>query len=274
MALRALVGAADVKNGIVFCNRKSEVDVVSKSLKAHGFDAAAIHGDLDQSVRTRTLESFRKGELRLLVASDVAARGLDIPDVSHVFNFDVPHHADDYVHRIGRTGRAGRSGQAFMIITPADSRGLDKVLKLTGKTPQEVVLDIDFSQVGSETRAGGRESPRGARSSRGRERGRPREVSDEAPAARAPAQDIATPRAEPVAALAPEPAKLTSQRQNAPRAAKPAARPAVSPAQTDGPARGRDRERDDDRAVVGFGSDTPAFLMRAPPRAGVVEKED
>ena len=107
LALRALVGQANVRNGIVFCNRKSEVDIVAKSLRSHGFDASPIHGDLDQSVRTRTLESFRKGELKLLVASDVAARGLDIPDVSHVFNYDVPHHADDYVHRIGRTGRAG-----------------------------------------------------------------------------------------------------------------------------------------------------------------------
>ena len=105
-ALRMLIERDDVKNGIVFCNRKSEVDTVAKSLRSHGFDAAAIHGDLDQSVRTRTLDAFRKGELRLLVASDVAARGLDIPDVSHVFNFDVPHHADDYIHRIGRTGRA------------------------------------------------------------------------------------------------------------------------------------------------------------------------
>src|SRR5471032_695637 len=134
-ALRALVGMAQVKNGIVFCNRKSEVDTVAKSLRSHGFDAAAIHGDLDQSVRTRTLDAFRKGELRLLVASDVAARGLDIPDVSHVFNYDVPHHADDYVHRIGRTGRAGRSGKTYMIITPADARNLDKVLKLIGVAP-------------------------------------------------------------------------------------------------------------------------------------------
>src|SRR5450755_2141801 len=118
LALRTLVGASNVKNGIVFCNRKSEVDVVAKSLKRHGFDASPIHGDLDQSMRTRTLEAFRTGELRLLVASDVAARGLDIPDVSHVFNFDVPHHADDYVHRIGRTGRAGRSGVAITIVAP------------------------------------------------------------------------------------------------------------------------------------------------------------
>src|SRR3954470_3887321 len=137
MALRALVGRADVRNGIVFCNRKSEVDVVAKSLKVHGLDAAPIHGDLDQSLRMKTLAAFRSGELKLLVASDVAARGLDIPDVSHVFNYDVPHHADDYVHRIGRTGRAGKSGDTYMIITPADARGLDKVLKLIGDNPKE-----------------------------------------------------------------------------------------------------------------------------------------
>lgn len=140
-ALRALIGRADVRNGIVFCNRKSEVDVVAKSLKQHGFDAAPIHGDLDQSLRTKTLAAFRSGELKLLVASDVAARGLDIPDVSHVFNYDVSHHADDYVHRIGRTGRAGKLGQTFMIVTPGDDRSLDKVLKLIKMDPEELVLD-------------------------------------------------------------------------------------------------------------------------------------
>ncbi|MCS6625116.1 DEAD/DEAH box helicase [Roseibacterium beibuensis] len=140
-ALRALIGRSDVKNGIVFCNRKSEVDVVAKSLKQHGFDAAPIHGDLDQSLRMKTLAAFRSGELKLLVASDVAARGLDIPDVSHVFNYDVSHHADDYVHRIGRTGRAGKTGQTFMIVTPADDRSLDKVLKLIKMAPEELVLD-------------------------------------------------------------------------------------------------------------------------------------
>jgi superfamily II DNA/RNA helicase len=109
--LRALIEAEGeaCTNAIIFCNRKIDVDVVAKSLKKHGFDAAPIHGDLDQSVRTRTLDGFRDGTLRFLVASDVAARGLDIPAVSHVFNFDVPSHAEDYVHRIGRTGRAGRT---------------------------------------------------------------------------------------------------------------------------------------------------------------------
>src|SRR6201999_3796949 len=153
-ALRMLIERDNVQNGIVFCNRKSEVDIVAKSLKTHGLDAAPIHGDLDQQTRMRTLESFRKGELKLLVASDVAARGLDIPAVSHVFNFDVPHHADDYVHRIGRTGRAGRSGKTYMIVTPADSRSLDKVQKLTGKTTAEIKLEADWASIKDEPRRG------------------------------------------------------------------------------------------------------------------------
>lgn len=105
--LRALIDGEGDKcsNAIIFCNRKMDVDVVAKSLKKYGYDAAPIHGDLDQSQRTRTLDGFRAGDLRFLVASDVAARGLDVPAVSHVFNFDVPSHAEDYVHRISRTGR-------------------------------------------------------------------------------------------------------------------------------------------------------------------------
>ncbi len=182
-ALRMLIGADDVRNGIVFCNRKSEVDIVAKSLKTHGFDAAPIHGDLDQATRMRTLEALRKGELKLLCASDVAARGLDVPDVSHVFNYDVPHHADDYVHRIGRTGRAGRSGKTYMIVTPADAKNIDKVLKLIGKTPEEITLEgVDFAAIKddrrSEGRSGGRERGRsgGERPRRGErsERERPR----------------------------------------------------------------------------------------------------
>ena len=126
-----------LKNAIIFCNRKRDVDVVAKSLSKAGFDAAPIHGDLDQSVRTRTLQRFRDGELKLLVASDVAARGLDIPDVSHVFNFDVPTHPEDYVHRIGRTGRAGRDGAAFTLVTSEDKKYLDAIESLTGRTIHE-----------------------------------------------------------------------------------------------------------------------------------------
>ncbi len=130
--LRALIDAEGEKctNAIIFCNRKMDVDTVAKSLKKYGYDAAPIHGDLDQSHRTKTLDGFREGSLRFLVASDVAARGLDVPSVSHVFNFDVPSHAEDYVHRIGRTGRAGRDGTAIMICVPRDERNLADVEQL------------------------------------------------------------------------------------------------------------------------------------------------
>ena len=133
--LRALIDSEGDKctNAIIFCNRKTDVDFTAKSLKKYGYDAAPIHGDLEQSQRTRTLDSFRNGELRILVASDVAARGLDVPAVSHVFNFDVPGHAEDYVHRIGRTGRAGRDGKAFTICTPRDEKNFDAVEKLIQK---------------------------------------------------------------------------------------------------------------------------------------------
>jgi superfamily II DNA/RNA helicase len=145
-ALRRLIREEEpaLTNAIVFCNRKRDVDVVAKSLTKHGFDAAPIHGDLDQSLRTKTLDRFRSGELKLLVASDVAARGLDVPSVSHVFNFDVPIHADDYVHRIGRTGRAGRSGKAFMLASSRDGKYVDFIEKLTGnKLSRRVMMDIE-----------------------------------------------------------------------------------------------------------------------------------
>ncbi len=133
--LRALIDVEGEKctNAIIFCNRKSDVDIVAKSLKKYKYDAEPIHGDLDQSQRTRTLDGFRDGSIRLLVASDVAARGLDIPHVSHVINFDVPSHAEDYVHRIGRTGRAGRDGKALTICIPRDEKYLDAVEKLVQK---------------------------------------------------------------------------------------------------------------------------------------------
>lgn len=126
-----MIASENLKNAIIFCNRKRDVDVVARALTKAGLDASPIHGDLDQSVRTKTLGRFRDGELKLLVASDVAARGLDIPDVSHVFNYDVPTHPEDYVHRIGRTGRAGRDGAAFTLVTPEDKKYLDAVEKLT-----------------------------------------------------------------------------------------------------------------------------------------------
>jgi superfamily II DNA/RNA helicase len=133
--LRSLIRSQEnLKNAIIFCNRKREVAQLHRSLVSHGFNAVALHGDLDQPARMAALEAFRKGEAKLLIASDVAARGLDIPEVSHVFNFDVPHHADDYVHRIGRTGRAGRTGIAITIVAPIDQKAVAAIEKLTGQT--------------------------------------------------------------------------------------------------------------------------------------------
>src|SRR5512141_140971 len=131
---RLLRSADDFKNAIVFCNRKREVALLHRSLVRHKFNAVALHGDLDQSARTAALDAFRNGEAKLLIASDVAARGLDIPDVSHVFNFDVPHHPDDYIHRIGRTGRAGKTGIAITIVTPADGKAVAEIEKLIGQS--------------------------------------------------------------------------------------------------------------------------------------------
>jgi superfamily II DNA/RNA helicase len=133
--LRNLIRGQTIQNGIIFCNRKRDVAVLHKSLVKHGFNAGALHGDMDQRSRTETLDKFRNGEITLLAASDVAARGLDIPEVSHVFNFDLPWHSEDYVHRIGRTGRAGREGAAFSIVTHEDLKLLKDIEKITGDTP-------------------------------------------------------------------------------------------------------------------------------------------
>jgi superfamily II DNA/RNA helicase len=133
--LRQLIRSAEgLSNAIIFCNRKREVAALHRSLVRHGFSAIALHGDMDQPSRTAALDQFRKNEVTLLVASDVAARGLDIPAVSHIFNFDVPHHPDDYVHRIGRTGRAGRSGTAITVVAPAEQKSVAAIEKLIGQT--------------------------------------------------------------------------------------------------------------------------------------------
>ncbi len=133
--LRGLIKTENVRNAIIFCNRKKDVAILHKSLLKHGFNAGALHGDMDQSSRTATLDKFRAGEILLLAASDVAARGLDIPDVSHVFNFDVPWAGDDYVHRIGRTGRAGREGFAATLVSLDDIKAINEIEKITGEAP-------------------------------------------------------------------------------------------------------------------------------------------
>ena len=168
-ALRWLIDKEDVVNGIVFCNRKRDVDIVAKSLNVHGHSAAPIHGDLAQSLRTQTLEDFKGGKIKLLVASDVAARGLDVPSVSHVFNYDVPNHAEDYVHRIGRTGRAGREGDAIMLVARLDQRNYDDILNLID---MESIDEIEIPGIEDFPKdAGKRRSGRGD-DKRGRGRGR------------------------------------------------------------------------------------------------------
>ena len=125
--------AENFKNALIFCNRKRDVQVVYRSLEKHGFSVGALHGDLDQRSRMAALDAFRNNTVQLLVCSDVAARGLDIPDVSHVINYDAPHHSEDYVHRIGRTGRAGKLGVAVTIVSRADARSIDEIEKLIGQ---------------------------------------------------------------------------------------------------------------------------------------------
>jgi superfamily II DNA/RNA helicase len=187
---RLLRDAKELKNAIVFCNRKREVAVVYKSLQKHGFSVGALHGDMDQSARTAALDQFRKGEIPLLVASDVAARGLDIPAVSHVFNFDVPHHADDYVHRIGRTGRAGRAGTAISIVTPLDSKSIAAIERLIGQTipPAEGDYAVQSGSTdetdqprAQRSREGSREVSRGGRKPRREREPRHAKGSDREP---------------------------------------------------------------------------------------------
>ncbi|MDE1896332.1 MAG: DEAD/DEAH box helicase [Rhodospirillales bacterium] len=182
-ALRRLLRGETVQNAIVFCNRKRDVDILLKSLLKHGFSAGALHGDLPQSVRFATLEKFKADELQILVCSDVAARGIDIGGLSHVFNFDVPHHAEDYVHRIGRTGRAGREGHAYTLAAPSDKLAVEAVEKLIGTAIPRIEIegldpaewsDEDGRRRGRGPKRGGREGAREGGRDSGRERDKDR----------------------------------------------------------------------------------------------------
>jgi len=236
----------DFRNAIIFCNRKREVGVLHKSLIKHGLNAGALHGDLDQSVRTATLDGFRKGEIKLLVASDVAARGLDIPDVSHIFNFDVPTHQEDYIHRIGRTGRAGKTGTAITLCQPHEEKYLAKIEEmLGGPIPRAEAPGQDGTA---------QAAPEPAEKPAPKRRSRAAKPAEEA----APAQ-------------AAEPAR--EERAQPPRREEPA------------PRRGRGSEqrgrggRGEGKPVVGMGDHVPAFLLREvrPPKRGArkgTEAED
>ncbi len=263
-------------NAIVFCNRKMDVDVVAKSLKSHGFNAAPIHGDLEQSQRMKTLDAFRDGSLHILVASDVAARGLDIPAVSHVFNFDVPSHPEDYVHRIGRTGRAGRLGKAYTIAVPADGKYLAAIQNLVKmEIPAAPMPEgLDLASVGGDRPeredrpARGKDRERGGR---GRDRDRaPREA------------DVKT-EPMPMEPLKPtEPVEAREERRPEPREDRRAARreeprredrrePREEPRREerrearDEPRRERRdyRDRDSGPSVVGMGDHVPDFILRS-----------
>lgn len=225
--LRSLIDSEGDKctNAIVFCNRKTDVDIVAKSLKKYGYDAAPIHGDLDQSQRTRTLDGFRTGTLRFLIASDVAARGLDVPSVSHVFNFDVPGHAEDYVHRIGRTGRAGRDGSAIMICVPRDEKNLDAIERLVEKSIPR--LDNPLASAPSST-ASSTAEPSSQQS-------KPVETKAETKPAK-PKRKSAEPKP-----------KATAKTKET-----PAAKPDPAP-------RGRDRQSGGNK-VVGMGNHLPSFI--------------
>ena len=175
-ALMALLRSEDVRNALIFCNRKRDVDTLFRSLKKHGFNTAALHGDMHQGVRTRTLDEFREGKISLLVCSDVAARGLDIADLSHVFNYDVPMHAEDYVHRIGRTARAGQRGRAFTLATGEDRRYLSSIHSLIGREITRLEIDgiraAESDDAEEAPPAGARGRQRGGRAEgRGRRRG-------------------------------------------------------------------------------------------------------
>lgn len=171
-ALRWIMEQEDIDSGIIFCNRKRDVDIVAKSLNKHGKNAEPIHGDLPQSVRTKTLDRFKSGDIKYLVASDVAARGLDVSTISHVFNYDVPFHSEDYIHRIGRTGRAGREGDAIMLVAPLDDKAYANILDLIGK---DAIEEIEIPDVDSFPKEG---RGRGGRRSGGN-RGRSGKSSDQ-----------------------------------------------------------------------------------------------
>ncbi len=170
-ALRQLLRQEKPENALIFCNRKRDVEVVYRSLNRHGFTAGRLHGDMVQAVRTETLDGFKRGEVSLLVCSDVAARGIDIADLACVINFDVPINAEDYVHRIGRTGRAGRSGKAFTIATADDGRFVSAIRRLIDKEIPKLDLDgLEATDLAAEE--GGRGRRRGRKSDRSEARGK------------------------------------------------------------------------------------------------------
>jgi superfamily II DNA/RNA helicase len=272
--LRAVLEHSKFRNGIIFCNRKTEVDIVAKSLQRHGYSAAPLHGDLDQRFRMQTLDRFKTGDVKLLVASDVAARGLDIPDVSHVFNYEPSRHAEDFVHRVGRTGRAGKLGEAYTLAAPVDNKSIAAIEKLIGKTLERVdaIEGLPTQPLGDNHDSGGwgrereeRRTRRRGGSSRGEKRSEPREEKP------VDASEATEPRAE-----RPARAERPVREERAPREARPPREPRAPreerPRQEARPPREREpREQREPQGqhepqsqeapgVTGFGAETPAFM--------------
>jgi superfamily II DNA/RNA helicase len=213
--LRDLLRTEDVSNAIIFCNRKTTVRELNTSLQRHGMRSGEIHGDIDQASRQKQLEAFKNGDINLLVASDVAARGLDVKGVSHVFNFDAPWHPDDYVHRIGRTGRAGAKGKAFTFVTKADEEAIENIEKLIG-TKIERLGKVEAPSGDSEERA---PAKRGRKPAEPKAKAAPAEAA--APAEPKPAREKA--------------AAKPAREKAAPKAeAEPAQKPSAAPAGDDG----------------------------------------
>lgn len=297
-AFRELLKGQNVSNAIVFCNRKRDIGVLERSMKKHGFNATCLHGDMDQSARMAALAAFRDGGVTYLVASDVAARGLDIPTVSHVFNFDVPSHAEDYVHRIGRTGRAGREGHAFSLVMPSDGKYIVAIERLIGqKIEQAKAGDAPGSATAVSEEAPDRQRSRrprrtedqaakpqekaqdGPRTSRPGRNDKPQEQSQDRPRTSRPGRGEKPQEQsqdKPRTSRPGRSEKPQEQSQDKPRSSRPdrdekPQEQAASPAPgRRAPAKskpGRERSRDNGRGngngrVKGLGDHVPAFMLR------------
>ncbi|HHG90447.1 MAG TPA: DEAD/DEAH box helicase, partial [Devosia sp.] len=241
--LRAQIDAHEnLTNAIIFCNRKRDIATLARSMNKHGYDAGPLHGDMDQRSRMATLETFKSGKLKFLIASDVAARGLDIPDVSHVFNFDVPTHPEDYVHRIGRTGRAGRSGTAVTLVAPADKKYLDAIEALIQKKISWASHADARAHPSAESGTKGKTSSKGARKRR-------------KPAGEDPAlmQTAAGPASKPAADAQPS-IPSAAESQSPPKDAKKGSRTERSRSS---------KSRSKDPGPFGADANIPAFLLKS-----------
>ncbi|WP_417829747.1 DEAD/DEAH box helicase [Thalassospira sp.] len=264
-ALRRLIRAEDVKNAFVFCNRKKDVDILFKSLTKHGFNAGRMHGDMAQSERTETLAKFKSGEITLLVCSDVAARGIDVADVSHVFNFDVPFNSEDYVHRTGRTGRAGRAGKAFTLAVPEDGKLVAAINKTINKDIPLTELDgietleLDFSGKKRRNKKSRKSSSRDDKPARPARADKKETVDNSAPA-----QAEAQPQKE---AETPSRAPVREERNNDRNNDRGNNRH-----ERNNRNNRRDRDDRDDKPVIGFGDHVPSFLLTAVPASSLGKK--